>query len=82
MTSRRSNGSEPITAIKLGIEMGLITSVPVEAVNELFTTSGTGHLLKLDNSVESELDNDEIESLRADRIRRGLGEDGRKKVIS
>ncbi|MDQ7780611.1 MAG: protein arginine kinase [Planctomycetota bacterium] len=62
---------EHLSAVRLGVNTGLIKRVPIGLVNDLFIATQPGHLQKLQNRMLSPAERDAV---RADLIRRKLAE--------
>ena len=61
--------TELLSALRLGMNMGLLKGVTPKTLNELFIFTQPGHLQKVEHKV---LESDERDSVRADFIRRRL----------
>jgi protein arginine kinase len=61
---------ERLSALRLGVHLGLLDSVPIKAINELFICTQPGHLQKIEGKA---LEPEERDAARASLIRRKLG---------
>jgi protein arginine kinase len=61
--------TELLSALRLGVNMNILTAIPSKAINELFIFTQPGHLQKIERKT---LDPDERDVVRADFIRRKL----------
>ena len=67
MTSEEA--TELLSALRLGVNLNVITGIPAKAINELFIFTQPGHLQKLERRL---LEPDERDAVRAEFIRRKL----------
>ena len=61
--------TELLSALRLGVNMNILTAIPPKIINELFIFTQPGHLQKIERKT---LDPDERDVVRADFIRRKL----------
>jgi protein arginine kinase len=59
-----------LSAVRLGVNLGLLANVDISTVNELFILTQPAHLQKLE---KRELEAGERDAMRADFIRKQLG---------
>ena len=62
---------ERLSALRLGVNLGLLTGVPIKTINELLIFSQPGHLQKVEGRT---LETEERDAARADFIRKRMAE--------